>query len=320
MKIWTMGEILVEIMRPKPNMPLDKTGVFMGPYPSGAPAIFIDTVARLGHQAGIIGCVGNDDFGSNCLTRLEKDGVDTSMIKVVKNGSTAAAFVTYNDIGERSFIFHINNTPAVTAKCPNIEYLSFPTPEYFHIMGCSLMADDNLYQEIINTTKMLLRAGVKISFDPNIRPELLKGRNLVKMLAPIIHNCSVLLPGYEELLAISSKPDMESAVATLFENPVLEIIAVKLGSKGCRIFTRDEDFSLGVYPITPIDPTGAGDCFDAGFLCGLMDGLSLEETAKQASAAAALNTAAFGPMEGNISPKTIKEFMATNANLTDPTQ
>ena len=51
--IWTMGEILVEIMRPRPDMPLSEPGEFLGPYPTGAPAIFIDAVARLGEHTGI---------------------------------------------------------------------------------------------------------------------------------------------------------------------------------------------------------------------------------------------------------------------------
>ena len=65
-EIWTMGEMIVEIMREKENEPLDKAGVFRGPYPSGAPAIFIDTVARLGHKGGIIGGVGKDDLENVC--------------------------------------------------------------------------------------------------------------------------------------------------------------------------------------------------------------------------------------------------------------
>ena len=65
--IWTMGEMIVEIMRDKVDQPLDKAGVFLGPYPSGAPAIFIDTAARLGQKAGIISGVGCDDFGKNLL-------------------------------------------------------------------------------------------------------------------------------------------------------------------------------------------------------------------------------------------------------------
>ena len=61
-EVWTMGEMIVEIMRAEEDMPLDRPGIFKGPYPSGAPAIFIDTVARLGHSAGIIGGVGRVYF------------------------------------------------------------------------------------------------------------------------------------------------------------------------------------------------------------------------------------------------------------------
>lgn len=53
-EIWTMGEMLVEIMRPRAGMALFTPGEFIGPFPSGAPAIFIDTVARLNHSAGIL--------------------------------------------------------------------------------------------------------------------------------------------------------------------------------------------------------------------------------------------------------------------------
>ena len=119
-EIWTMGEILVEVMRPKSDMQLFDAGEFLGPYPSGAPAIFIDTAARLGHRAGIIGGVGTDDFGKCLLDRLKKDGVDCSYIISVPDISTAIAFVTYFNDGSRKFIYHIGNTPAAMAKSPDI--------------------------------------------------------------------------------------------------------------------------------------------------------------------------------------------------------
>ena len=62
-KIMTMGEILVEIMATKAGQSFRKPGQLTGPYPSGAPAIFIDQVAKLGHACALIGCVGDDDFG-----------------------------------------------------------------------------------------------------------------------------------------------------------------------------------------------------------------------------------------------------------------
>ena len=74
-EIWTIGEILVEIMRPREDMGFYEKGEFLGPFPSGAPAIFIDTAARLGHACGIIGGTGRDDFGRCATGRLERDGV-----------------------------------------------------------------------------------------------------------------------------------------------------------------------------------------------------------------------------------------------------
>jgi len=308
MKIWTMGEILVEIMRPEPDMPLGEEGTFLGPYPSGAPAIFIDTAARLGHKAGIIGAVGNDAFGHSTVKRLEHDGVDISQVKVVSGQATAVAFVAYDAAGDRTFIYHIGNTPAASAICPEEHMVAAHTPAFFHVMGCSLMADDKFCEEIHKAAELFRSLGARISFDPNIRPELLRGRSLDDLTAPIMKHCAVLLPGLNELRAISGKDSAEEAVEKLFANPVLEVVVLKLGSAGCRVITRDEDFSVGVYEIEPKDPTGAGDCFDAGFLCGMLDGMALEDAAKHASAAAALNTAAFGPMEGDISLESVERL------------
>ena len=305
--VWTMGELLCEIMRPDVDMPLDKSGVFHGPFPSGAPGIFIDTVARLGHSAGIVGGVGNDDFGKNIIERLKKDGVDCSQIRQYDNGTTGVAFVTYFSDGSRRFLYHFPDTPATWPTAPNVDCLGDDV-RYFHIMGCSLMATPEFGQEILNLMRELAKRKVKISFDPNIRPELMKDESIYQMVAEVMEHCSVFLPGVAELLMVSGKDTVEDAVKACFENPVLEIIALKNGAEGCTIYTRDESFSLGAYKVQAIDPTGAGDCFDGAFLCGLLDGKDLKETAKYAAAAAALNTTALGPMEGDISTKTIKNL------------
>jgi sugar/nucleoside kinase (ribokinase family) len=66
---------------------------------------------------------------------------------------------------------------------------------------------------------------------------------------------------------------------------------------------------VGAYAVEEVDPTGAGDCFDAGFLCGMLEGLSLKGCAEVASAAGALNAGAFGPMEGKISRANVASVM-----------
>ena len=188
-----MGELLVEIMRPEVDLPLNRTGSFLGPYPSGAPGIFIDTAARLGYPAGIISAVGDDDFGRMIVDRLSSHGVDCRYVQTIKEHFTACAFVMYENSGSRNFIFHLKNTPAVMAGAlvPDDDI----STGFFHIMGCSLTADRHFASEIIKSMYSFVERGAKISFDPNIRKEMLSGSDLDELIRPVMENCSVFMPG-----------------------------------------------------------------------------------------------------------------------------
>jgi sugar/nucleoside kinase (ribokinase family) len=303
-----MGEILVEIMRPQVDMALDQPGEFLGPFPSGAPAIFIDTAARLGQKAGIIGGVGADDFGRCVLRRLEQDGVDCHFVQQGTDGTTAVAFVTYFADGSRQFLYHIDGTPAVMTGFP--KGAALPAPAFFHVMGCSLMANDHFRSEIVEAADYFCQHGARLSFDPNIRPELLRGRPLDEITSPILEKCAVLLPGVSELALLSGVPDIQPGVKRLFSRYPMELIVVKRGRAGCSVFSRQgQAIDVPAFQVDEIDPTGAGDCFDAGFLCGLLENLPLVDCARMAAAAGALNTAAFGPMEGAISRERVKKLI-----------
>ena len=305
--IWTMCEILVEIMRPRPGVPLRETAGFLGPFPSGAPAIFIDTAARLGQVAGIIGGVGEDDFGRCVLDRLEADGVDCTHVLRVPHRSTAVAFVTYFDDGSRQFIFHIDGTPAVMAGYTAAAGIE--NPGFFHVMGCSLMANDAFRRSIVETMASFHARGAKVSFDPNIRPELLGSKDLEEVVGPVMACCSVLFPGAAELLWLTGEATVESGVHALFDTHPVELVVVKRGKAGCTLYTPSGEIEIAAYRAEEVDPTGAGDCFDAAFLCGLLAGRSLEVCGRMAAAAGALNAAAFGPMEGKISEAAIEEVL-----------
>ena len=308
-EIIIMGELLVEIMRPKEDIPLYESDYFRGPFPSGAPGIFISTAARLGHSTAIISGVGNDDFGENIMRRLKHDGVDVSRVLVSDDGHTGIAFVTYFADGERKFLFYTDNSPFTRAKAPeNIAGLE--DVKFMHIMGCSLMSDVNFAREIVKLMNMLKPRGVKISFDPNVRLEMMKDNSVMDLLQEVFASSSILMPGVSELKMFTGKDDVDEAIKTVFENPALEVLVLKNGSKGSKIYTRKGlEAEQPVYKVVQEDATGAGDSYDAAFICGLAEGKSLAEAAKMGAAAGALNAAAFGPMEGNISPQTIREMI-----------
>jgi sugar/nucleoside kinase (ribokinase family) len=274
----------------------------MGPYPSGAPAIFISTAAQLGNKAKIWGGVGADKFGEVLLTRLKNDGVDVSGVKTGEKGATGVAFVAYSSGGEREFIFHIDGTPSgdVTfTETPDI-------PDYFHVMGCSLTVNEKMKAAIEKACVYYSEKGAKISFDPNIRPSLLGKRDIMDIAGTVMENCSVFLPGVDELLLFAGgRADIADAAKYLFGRfPRLEIIHVKKGKRGSQIITKTEQIDIPIYPIEKkypvVDPTGSGDSFDAAFVSAIANGKSLKEAGDLASKAGAINATVMGPMGGNI--------------------
>lgn len=310
-EIWTMGETLVEIMRTEVDKPLNETALFSGPYPSGSSAIMISTVARMGHSCGIISGVGKDGFGECMLNRLKKDGVDVSKVLVDPDGSTACAFVAYDNQGDRRYLFHWDETPATKAVMPDVTEPSLKEAKYFHVMGCALTAKLSYGWEIAKTARAMKAQGTKISFDPNVRTEHLtnpsKSKESFEIINAILEITSLFAPGLDELKLLTGLDDVEAAVKKCFENPNLEILMLKMGSKGSRIYTRDgQVIEQGLYKVESVDPTGAGDTSIGAFLCALLEGKSMKECAEIAAAAGALNVAAFGPMEGKISPENVQ--------------
>ena len=245
------------------------------------------------------------------VNRLKKDGVDVSKVLIDPNGSTACAFVAYDHDGDRRYLFHWDETPATKAVMPDVTEPSLKEAKYFHVMGCALTAKLSYGWEIVKTAKAMKAQGTKISFDPNVRVEHLtnpeKSKESYEIIHAILEITSLFAPGLDELKLLTGIDDVEEAVKKCFENPNLEILMLKQGSKGSKIYTRDgQVIEQGLFKVEAVDPTGAGDTSVGAFLCALLEGKELAECAEIAAAAGALNVAAFGPMEGKISPENVQ--------------
>jgi len=296
LKVITIGEMLVEIMRKDVDVSLGEPAEFVGPFPSGAPAIFIDAVARLGTSAGIIGSVGRDEFGECILKRLIKDGVDISMIKRIGEFPTGVAFVAYSSDGSRKFIYHMNNSAAGAVDAGEIPKEYVESASVIHISGSSLAMGERMREACYKAVKMGREAGASISFDPNVRRELGVDR-MREIFAPVLESCDLLTPSADELKEICGVRDEERAAKEMIERGV-DIVAVKDGRMGCRVYTRGGKAEARAFDVEEVDPTGAGDAFSAGIVVGWLEGMSPKELAVFANAVGGRAVTARGPMEG----------------------
>jgi sugar/nucleoside kinase (ribokinase family) len=305
-EVLTSGEVLVEIMRKDLDVPLGVPGGFFGPFPSGAPAIFIDQVACLGHTAAIVGSVGRDEFGDAVVKRLDIDGVDVSYLRTLEDQVTAVAFVSYRTNGSRKFIYHIPHAAAGHVEMPPPGRLK--GVNLFHVMGCSLMVNAGMRGVINAVAREVKKNGGLVSFDPNIRVELLGNERLEDVIGTVFGMCDILLPGEKELLDVTGKPSAADAVRGLLDRGVKAVV-IKRGKEGARFVDGSRDIHADAIPVDEVDPTGAGDAFDAGFVCGYLEGLPPEKCLALANACGALNASHFGPMEGVFPRNYVERFL-----------
>ena len=310
-KIMTVGEILVEIMTTKRGQSFREPGLLRGPYPSGAPAIFIDQVARLGHPAGIIGCVGDDDFGLLNIERLRKDGVDTSTIHVVKEATTGSAFVTYRKDGERDFIFNLANSASAHLGGAFVTEAALAGCNHLHVMGSSLFSF-----RIIEATKkaieMIKARGGTVSFDPNIRKEMLRIAEMREALRYVLEFTDIFLPSGHEVSLLAQAADEAGAIKELLGLGIREVI-VKRGSAGSSYFDARQRIDMPALVVEEVDPTGAGDCYGATYVTCRCRGLDPETSLRYANAAGALAVGANGPMEGTAGFDRLDALIALHA-------
>ena len=306
-KITTVGEMLVEIVAKEAGVGFEEHQVFVGPFASGASAIFIDQVARLGVPAAIVGCVGDDDFGRLNIDRLAKDGVDTRAISLHPELPTGIAFVRYRPDGQRDFLYSIEGSAAAQISSESLDRV-VREARHFHVTGSSLVFD-KVAEFVSAALPAIKAAGGSISFDPNIRKEMLAKPDLIARLRQVLGFCDLLLPSSGELSLFSHATEEETAIAELLASGISEIV-LKQGAAGASYFSASERRQFPSFPVEEVDPTGAGDCFCATFVACRLLGKSVHESLRYACAAGAKTVTALGPMEGTAGFSELDDFMA----------
>jgi sugar/nucleoside kinase (ribokinase family) len=296
-QILCLGEILVEVMRTERGVPFDVPGVFAGPYPSGAPAIFIDAAARLGGSAGYLAVCGDDACGRLNLRRLQSSGVDTSRMRIAPGYTTGITFVSYRRDGSREFLFHLRQSAAALLAPDDVTPDWFAHARWLHITGSSLGLSDSARAACYRAVELAYPSGAVISFDPNLRPELLHPERIRELCQPILSRAKVILPSGEEAALLTGIEDLDAACRTLLQRGP-EIVVLKLGARGSKVFTAEAETLVPSIAVEEVDPTGAGDCFAAGFAIAQLEGQPLIESARFANIVGALSVTRLGPMEG----------------------
>jgi tagatose kinase len=307
--IATVGEIVVEIMAVRAGQSLRAPGPLVGPFPSGAPAIFIDQVAVLGHPCGIVSCVGDDEFGRLNVERLRSDGVDVSAIEVRATEATGTAFVAYDTDGSRTFVYNIvasaSGHTSITAAAA--ELLS--NARHLHVTGSSLFSAA-MGEVITRAVDIVKAAGGTVSLDPNIRRELLTAPERRAELVRLAGQCDLFMPSESEVTTLTEAADEAGAIRELLGMSIGAIV-IKRGARGASYVDGSRRVDALPFAVPEVDPTGAGDRFAAGFVVSWLRGDTVERALRLANACGAIAVSVQGPMEGMPGVAGLDQFVAS---------
>jgi sugar/nucleoside kinase (ribokinase family) len=306
-QVVAIGEILVEIMATRIGQTFLEPGPLIGPYPSGAPAIFADQAARVGASTALIACIGPDDFGRLNLNRLRASGVETADIREVRGTTTGSAFVAYRADGGRDFIFNIANSAAAALDASRIRPEPFQGCRYFHVMGSSLFSA-GIAAAVWRCVELAKAAGAQVSFDPNIRKELLALPEVAATIDRVLAVSDLLLPSEADLEHLCPGQTEAEAAASLLAAG-RRMVLLKKGAAGSVLYEPGRRVATPAFPAEEVDPTGAGDCFGGTFVACLALGVPVDRAMLCANAAGALAVGKKGPMEGNSTMAELDAFL-----------
>lgn len=309
------GELLVDMISMTAGN-LSKSEGFLKKF-GGAPANTAIGLAKLKTSVSFVGKVGNDPFGHFLKNTLKQNGVDISHLILTDKYHTTLAFVSLGKNGERDFTFYKGAHEQIFKEEVDI----YKSIKVFHFGSLTQITEP----AITATNKLISKAqkmGIIISYDPNIRPSLwVDLKRAKKTILETIQKVDILKLNSEEAGFLSDHKNIEEAAKKLY-SPNLEVIIITLGKDGCFYKTAKLSGFIPTISVKPVDTTGAGDAFNAGYLnlivksgknLSEMSRNEIEQGLKKANIISSLTTLKKGaitafPTEPELT-KTIKKYL-----------
>ncbi len=265
----------------------------------GSASITAVAAARLGLRVALAAAIGDDPAGRFMLGQLAAEGVDTGPV-AVRSGTPTGMTVALSAGGDRAILTATGAVATLTAR--DVPSALLVRARHVHVSSYFLVAD-SLGPGLAALLDAARAGGASTSLDTNWDPAQ---RWADQRLTDALAHVSLLLPNEAEALRLAGAPALEPAIATLTKaGPRL---AVKLGERGALCTDGPRRYLTEPPPVKVTDTTGAGDCFNAGVIAGLLGGLDLPAAVALGCAVGAASTRAPGGTAGCPDLATAREM------------
>ncbi len=252
------------------------------------------TLHRLGVKVGWASDFGTDLFSHLVLELAQKDGIDPALF-IHHSMSLRRITVSASLSRERALMAFYDDGPAIPAA---IKALTAATAKYLYIPA--------LYTgPAFEIGLPLVRAKhIKIIMDGNSYDDVVLKNSKVRKA---LRSCTIFMPNRAEAIRITGEENLDQAMLKLAE--LVPLVVVKDGANGAYGCQQQQIVHVPAIQVKPLDTTGAGDCFNAGFLRAWLDGKSLLECLQWGNIIGGLSTLGYGGSGKVITILDVKKYL-----------
>jgi 2-dehydro-3-deoxygluconokinase len=269
---------------------------------------FSIAAARQGAKVGYISALGDDPYGQSLRELWDHEQVDHSHVKTDAAAFTAVYFVTHGKDGHQFSFFRTGSAASHMTK-DDLPIEAIKHAKFLHLSGVSLAISTSACDACYEAVHVARAAGVKVSFDTNLRLRLWSKDRARAVMSDIIGLSDICLPSYDDIVAITDITDPDKLVDFCLQRGA-KTVALKLGSEGSLVADAKTRARVRPFACKPVDATGAGDTFGGSFIARLNAGDDIEQAARYAGVAAALSTEGYGAVEPIPTAARVKAALA----------
>ena len=268
-------------------------------------------VARLGHRVTYMTKLGKDPFGERIIHVLDDNKIGNEFVAWSDEKKTGFMLKSRVSKGDPDIFYFRAGSAASTLSVEDVEKINFAEYSHIHLTGILPALTDTTRAAVNLMFDKARAAGLLISFDPNLRPQLWPSREvMIKSINEMAAKADIVLPGTAEGKILMGSDNPQEINRFYLANGAKTVIT-KCGSDGAYVSTADEKFMVSGFKVEKVvDTVGAGDGFAAGVITGLMENLSLKDAVRRGNAIGAIQVMSRGDNEGLPYPDQLKAFMS----------
>ena len=283
----------------------------------GSSANIATGVVKLGGQAALVTSVSRDSVGRYCVKQLQNYGVNCAHVKSVGGEFRNSLAVYESRVSEHQSVIYRNGAADFQFTNQDAEEVAYGDFGALVTAG-TVFASEPSRSAAFHAFDLAKTAGLPIIFDIDYRPYSWPSAEVAAEVLSRAGALSDVIVGNDEefgFMAGGIKKGLEKAHS--LSQSSAKIVIYKMGEKGAITFADDLELHTGIYSVTPLKPTGAGDSFMAGFLVSMAQGLSLEHSVLRGSACAAIVVSKPGCAPAMPYPEDLKMFLTQHPGPSD---